>query len=539
MAFPAWLTKAGSMTDAIGTYVPAMILQKGVGLARVVLLAHLMRRHEGQYGLWGIGLMIALLAAPVLTLGADQGLRRYVGFYEARGQLAAFHKRMQWSLAIVCAGVGLLWFISSGYVTRWVIVSRIETVGITYAEQHAVCLAALANAMLVAMYHNLQGFLTGMRVYRLVSVLEVMFSVMFTVLAVVAWLVSPTALGVLTAHFLALVLTTAAGAVLLRQAINRASHGPTRPAGEGAESVVLLSGQEASPATVGNDGAGGSDPGMAGALRRVLGFGIAAMAGTLLWLGAQYVSLYLTNRRYGKEEAGVFALFLQLSAPVFFVANAAWAVIFSHVARRWESGERDSAVAMLQTAYKSIVIAMMTLTIVVYATSGGWVRLLPDSFRRGQPLLGGLLMFFQVLTHLMIMHILVRLLERPIIIALATLVGAGANVGLAIWWMPQYGPAGAAMAAGVGIYFGAGAVTLLYLLRCKTRLHVGTYILLAAPILLVCPLWAAIAAWAGVLVVAVRTTWLLGLEEKRLLLGKLGGLRRVLRGTGQRGDHDR
>ena len=296
--------------------------------------------------------------------------------------------------------------------------------------------------------------------------------------------------------------------------------------------MVLLSGQEAAPATVGNDGGGGPDPGMAGALTRVLGFGIAAMVSTLLWLAAQYVSLYLTNRRYGKEEAGVFALFLQLSAPVFFVANAAWAVIFSHVARRWESGDRDSAVAMLQTAYKSIVIAMMTLTIIVYATSGGWVRLLPDSFRRGQPLLGGLLLFFQVLTHLMIMHILVRLHERPIIIALATLAGAGANVGFAIWWMPQYGPAGAALAAGVGMYVGAGAVTLLYLLRCKTRLHLGTYTLLAAPILLAGPLWAAMVVWAGVLVVAARTTWLLSLEEKKLLLGKLGGLRRALRGTG-------
>jgi len=535
MAFPAWLMKAGSMTEAVGTYVPAMILQKGIGLGRVVLLAYLMRRHEAQYGLWGIGLMIALLAAPVLTLGADQGLRRYVGFYEARGQLAAFHKRMQWSLAIVCAAVGLLWFISSGFVTRWVIVSRVETGGLTYAEQHVVCLAALANALLVAIYHNLQGFLTGMRVYRLVSVLEVMLSVTFTVLAVIAWMVSQTGLGVLTAHFLALLLTTAVGSVLLHQAINRSPDRSERPASIGAESVVLLSGQGAAPATVGNNGLGGSDPDVMGALRRVLGFGVAAMAGTLLWLVAQYVSLYLTNRRYGKEEAGVFALFLQLSAPVFFIANAAWAVVFSHVARRWESGDRESALAVLQTAYKSIVIAMMTLTIVVYATSGGWVRLLPDSFRRGQPLLSGLLMFFQVLTHLMIMHILVRLHERPIIIALATLAGAGANVALAIWWMPHCGPAGAALAAGVGMYIGAGAVTLLYLLSCESRLHFGTYVLLAAPILLAGPFWLATVVWGGVLLAAVRTTWLLSHKEKKLLLGKLGDVRRALRGKGTAG----
>ena len=39
MSFLPRLLKVGSMTEALGVYVPAMILQKALGLGRVLVLA--------------------------------------------------------------------------------------------------------------------------------------------------------------------------------------------------------------------------------------------------------------------------------------------------------------------------------------------------------------------------------------------------------------------------------------------------------------------------------------------------------------------
>ena len=90
---------------------------------------------------------------------------------------------------------------------------------------------------------------------------------------------------------------------------------------------------------------------------RVFRYGLAALLGTMLWQVSGYVSFWLTSRRYGQAEAGVFYVFLLLGQPIVFLAGAAWAVIFSHVARVWSAGRRRAATLELETAYKAVVMA--------------------------------------------------------------------------------------------------------------------------------------------------------------------------------------
>jgi len=263
-----------------------------------------------------------------------------------------------------------------------------------------------------------------------------------------------------------------------------------------------------------------------GFFRRVWRFNLIALAASLSWRAVAYVSFLLTNRSYGKADNAEFYAFLLLGQLVVYVADAAWTVIFAHVARLWESGRKGMAVFNLETAYKAVAAAVMTVTIVVYATSPLWVKILPAEYRAGVALLGGLLMFFQTIVHLAIMQIMAKLRERPVIISLAAAAGGAANVILALLWMPRYGPVGAAWAAGVGVYLGAGAVTAVYFLAAHIRLHGSTWFFLAAPALLLLLLlpwwWPAAAAWACVLGVAVLTPWLFSRRQKMMVLYALG-----------------
>jgi len=499
------LFKVGSMAESMGVYLPAMVFQKAVGLLRVVLLVYLLSGAPGEYWLWGTGVMVFTVAAPLLTLGASQGLTRYVSFYEARQRLTEFYRRVRLAVPVLALVLGAAAVLAGMQLADVAFPGLHELPGRWVGELFVA--AAVANAVLVTVYHNLLGFLAGLRMYRVVSLLEVAFSVVFTVLAVLTLRAVPNGLAALVSHAAALAAVLACGVLLLHVAVGRRARESAAqpPAG------------------------GGSNDETRGILHRVLRYGSAAMLGSFFWLTAQYVSFYLAGRLHGRQRAEEFFAFVQLSQPVLFLANAAWAVIFAHVAKLWETEGRLAAMRVLEASYKAVAMTLMTLTIVVYATSGLWVRVLPARFAGALPVLGGLLMFFQVIAHLAVMTILARLHERPVVIALAALAGASANAFLATWWMPDYELVGAAWAAGIGMFVGAGAVALVYFLLARIRLRASTYFVLTAPALLLAPVWAAAGAWAIVCVLAVTTGVLFSPEQKQLVRRGLGSLAGLLR----------
>jgi len=534
------LLKVGSLGESLSVYVPAMILQKAIGLGRVLLFMHLVPNF--QYGLWAAGAYLFELITPVLTLGSNHGMVRYVSFYEARGRLQAFYRRMRWGVLATCLLLAAAAFAASDLIRQLAIASRQGSSGASYDQQMLICWAALGNALLMALYLNMLGFMYGMRVYRLISTVEVCFSVLFTVLGIAVLAACPTGLAVLVAHGAALAVTLVVGMVLLHLGIQRlgVTEVPQLIAAETHQAVVLEPAAEIDEVTTAVEvpamPAPAIEPGaLKDILSRVLSFGLVALFSNLLWNAVGYLSYRLASWQYGQGAGGVYYALMRLGQPVMFLANASWMVLFTHVASLWEKKQRNRAMFTLETAYKAISMTMMTLTIAVYITSPVWIKIVPTEYRQGLSLVGGLLMFFQVLTNLALMQILVKLHERPIVIAVAAVAGGAVSLILAMSWMGryEYGPEGIARAFGLGMYLGAGAVTGLYFLAFRLRLHPSTYFVLAAPGLLFLAAWVGIwgvaAIWATVLAAAALTDWLFSEAQKKLLLSyvrRLGGLRK-------------
>ncbi len=525
--------RIGSMSESLRLYVPVMALQRGLGLVRVVLLAYLLS--EAQLGLWGLGSMIFSLAAPVLALGANQGLMRYVSHYEARDQLRAFYRRVRGSLVILVLVLGAAAMIGAPLLARVMEWSRAAARGAEADLQLHVVYAALANGVLLALYHNALGVMYGMRAYRMVSTVEVAFSVAFTVAVVAVLLPAASAAAALWTHLACLAGALVLAAALLEAAMRRV--GPSE-APEDDEAVVLASAAEDDELPAGVEPQGVVEPTVRPTdrlLRRVLRFGSVALLGNVFWMAAHYVSFYLTLSYAGEAAAGVFYAFLRLGQPILFLANAAWSVIFTHVARHWESPDRPGALFRLDTAYKAVCVGLMTLAVAMYASAPLWVLILPVRYHGGAALIGGLLLFFQVNVQLAIVLMLAQLHERPLVIALTALAGGTGNWLLARWWIASGTPAplAAAQAAGVGMYVGAGVVAAGYLLLTRTRVSIGAWVVLASPgLLLLARPWA-VAAWGVVLVGAVATRVVFSGRQKALLRGYAArGLAR-LRGGGE------
>ncbi len=525
MAVLSRLFKVGTIADSLGAYVPAKIFQKALGFARLLLLIYLLPKV--QFTLWGLGMMIFTTAAPLLTWGTQHGLVRYASFYEVQGQLRSFYRRIRFPILAIGIGMTIVALIFSGWITRFMIAPKAGSFELAHRQQLWLCWAALANALAMVLYHNALSIIIGMRAYRLVAAVEIVFTVVFTIFVVVGLLVSPTGLTVLLAHLLALLIALAAGLVGLHLSLRDSPLASAPVSIQELTSRTIEAGAVESISdtdaiapltdlTVGGEPLPERPIGR-GTLLRVLKFGAAALPGVVLWRWASYTSFWLTSKIRGMAEGGDFLAFLSLGQPIIFLADAIWAVIFTHVVKHWESNRRGEAICVLETAYKAVAISMMALTILALAAAPLWIKILPGKYQHGVVLLPGLFMFFQVMIHLALLTILVKIHERPWVIALAALLGIAGNVALALWWMPRFGypPQAAALAGAVGIYVGSGLVTLVYLLTTRTKLHTATYAILAAPPILLLPPLAAAAIWTVVLLVAGFTPWIFSHQEKK------------------------
>jgi O-antigen/teichoic acid export membrane protein len=184
---------------------------------------------------------------------------------------------------------------------------------------------------------------------------------------------------------------------------------------------------------------------------------------------------------------------------------------------------------VLETAYKAIAVCVMTLSVLLYITSPFWRDVVAAPYRYGSAYIPGLLTFFITFSNLSLLTMLAKLHRQPVVIALAALAGMALNVVLALLWMPAWSVNGAARAAGVGMFFGAGLVTLIYLLRTRTRLQDSTYFVLATPLLLLLPIRICGPAWAVVLLVAFFSPWVFTRRQKRTLAASAGGILRSWR----------
>jgi O-antigen/teichoic acid export membrane protein len=555
------LLTVGSMAGSMGVYLPAMIFQKALGLARVLLFAYFLRGVPGEFGLWSLGLMIFSVLAPLVCLGSHLGLARYVSFYEARGRLRQFYRRAAWAVPACCGLLCLAALAAGGPITRGVISACQQPVDADFGRQLAICWAAIANAFALALYYNLLGFLGGMRLYRLISAVEIAFGTLFVAFACGAMAVRPSGLTLLLTHLFALVLALAGGMCFLHVAVRRTgTEGPGGPLTKAPSRGMAISAEDCrgetplrhmgkmpmphqadQPVEAGQppampvaldlaadgepllalDGAA-PEPGSRGGSPRVLRFALLALAGGELWVIANYISFFLTSQALKEIHGGVFNLYRQLAEPVAFLSAAAWTVVYGHVARRWEGGRRNEAVFNLQTAFKAVALGTMTLTVLLQAASPLWLQVLPERWRQGEgaALLPGLLLFYQMAGNLGLLNMSAWLLERPALTLMPPAAAVAVNLLLAAWWMPAHGSAGAAWAAGAGMAAGGGLSALACLLLSRLKLSASTYFLLLSPgLLLLAGLspWAPPAAWGAVLLTALATDWILGRDQKAFL----------------------
>ncbi|MCE5327564.1 MAG: hypothetical protein LLG01_14255 [Planctomycetaceae bacterium] len=531
------LLRVGRIADSLGVYLPSMLLQRGMGLLRNLLFMHLIP--PVQFNLWFAGSMIFDLGSQVIALGANHGLTRYVSLHEAQGQLHAFYRRMRLTVLISCllaaaTAMGML-----DLITQFTLLPK-GAAASDYPYERWVCLAALVNALLLALYLNMLGFMYGLRTYRLIAAAETFCGVLFLLLGVAALVVHPSGLAILAAHAISVAAAVVAGTMLLNAAVRRLGPSASQAAlqarrqGEVVLDPVSVEDEPevaVAPASSGHERTVRRD----GTLWQLYRFGLIILAGNLLWRVLTYVSYQITDRHYSADVSAIFGGLLRFTQSIEFLATAVFMVVFTHVVRRWQEDRRDVAMSILQVSYKMVGLAVGTVAIIAYVSAPFWVRILPPAYQRDSTVLvGGQLLFYFSAANLSLLNMISRLHERPLVPMLMAGVAGAINLLLGQYWViaaadPTQGALRAAWAMGVAMFGGGMLVALPYLLVSRCRLELSTYIILLSPaVLLLGPLTAG-PVWIALLLVVIFTGWVLDDRQKRLILQYLREAVRSLR----------
>lgn len=507
-----------SVTGSLSAYVPATIAFRLINFVRLVLMTWWMTK--SQYGLFNLLLIVINVLTPLCSLGLNEAVTRYAPMHEARGSLFDFARR---SLVLI----SLLAVLSIA-----LLAVAAPLLGVRFYGQFTVDPAVLAqvradqgelarlSAMVIGLlifYFYLLSVMKGLRMYRALALMELFHGVVFLVLAVVA---------AVTQHRSAFTMTACYGLSLVAAIV---------PFGAGLWKVLRRLPDARLPI---------DDPTFAG---RLLRFSLWATLASVLWQVLQYYPAWYLNKISGPEAVAIFSAVRQIGQFVLVGAVAIVTVVMSQVTKTWEREGPTQAQRQLSLAFRAVGLALLVGCMALAVGRHLVMRLYAHGYAVGADILPVQLLFFLMGGHLAFLAIYFNLIERPRHLFWPWAVGVGSNVLLAAalmndrysgWrfsslWRAIEPTLAAVLPLGVSdqlklgaatwsgaLSLGLALLTCLWLLRyVGRRLDRGSWLILAATLLLAVRTEVMLAGGLAMLLVAWRTSWLFSHDERRQLRG--------------------
>ena len=498
----SWLFKSSSLGGSFRVYLPALVSMRLLGMARMLAFAWLILKTE--YGLSRLALLLINLLSAVVRLGVPVGLERYTPSYEKAGQLAQFARRGIWLATGVTAALTLLVAAFSPWLYYPFFASdELAVQGASPAYLFRITLACLGVTLVLSIYFGVLGILRGLRMYRALSVMEVVHGVTFLLFGVGGLLVGGDlqwgAGQLAPLPGAALVLTVAYGASLLVTTvwIHLALVWHLRRWRSQQQPMTQ------SPV---------------GLMRQLLRFGGYMSVVNVLWTLFSMFGLWFVNKRRA-DEAGLFALAGDLMQVVPWLAISVWPVAQNSAAHLWEQGRKSEAAHQLGQVFRLSGWPLWLLCAALVLCRSAIQHLVPSTRYAGlADLIPWLLAMHLWFAHLSLPVAHAYLLERSRLMLTAAIIGLAGYIGAAWFLEPTWHAMGVAQAGAIGTAM--ATLTLMWLVNRKTDLHEWLTLrdipLMVSPVLLAAPsIWpvggdwmlAALAVTVFVLISCTSLLW--------------------------------
>lgn len=436
---------------SVGAGAIATVLSRLVGLARGVGLAWLIP--QGQFGLFGVALLVVNVLLPLCSAGLYEGVTRYVPRHEAAGSLRRFLLRSAVLLGVVAVTITLVLSVFAESIGSLMFsagrsLTAPELTGsgvVSFGGLTRVCLLCV---VMLAAYHTLLGWLKGLRMFRAAGAAELATACLFTLLALFAATAGfPTARALIIAYAVACAISVA---VFVPGLIRR---------------VAALE-----PAT------SGAPPRSESGL---LGYSGWAAGSAVLWHALSYYPMWYLLKVSDAETVGTFHAVRIPAQLVQVGAVMLAAIVAANVNRMWEQQGREAAALRLTLLTKACLVALITGAAVLAAARGVVMRMFPEAFAIGAQAYAPMVLFFLLVGIVGLVSIRLNLVEKPRWVCLAWCVGAAVNVATSYVLLDRVdtgsAPGSALQAAAwAGVAGAAAALLVCALLVRRERLALDT-----------------------------------------------------------------
>lgn len=511
---PTGLFGSAPLEQAMGVYLPATVAFRLINFGRIILLSWTMLQH--QFGMLSMILLVVNVLTPLCSFGLCEAVARYVPQHEARGTLGAF-ARHSFFLLLAIAAVGVAPVVIFArplgeFFFAWIFADSSMRAEFGAGAGQLARVSAVVIALLIV-YFYLLSVLKALRMFKALSLMEIMHGSLFLVLSL-----SAIAAGRLSA----VTLTVLYGVSLTA---------PILCFGWGVRRTLMHWASQQAPIDAG------------GTSRTLLRYAAwAAMAGGV-WQTLVYYPQWYLGKVQGSEAVAIFGAMRQIGQFILIGAVAVVAVVAANVTKTWETRGRDAADRQWSLAIRGCGIGLF-LGCAVIALGKHWIiALFRDDYADGAAILPLQALFFLLAAYLAFLSIHFQLIEKTRHLFLPWAIGVAANVvaalrltgpglvetqstaiwqGLAPWTSRIFtidfsGPRGLSSASWCGVLAVAAALlTCIVLLRAeKRRLDRGTLLVIAAAFLLATNAWILTAGTALVVLLAVGTDLIFTTDERQ------------------------
>lgn len=488
LASPRSRLRADTLTDSVLILMVMMIVQRVVGLLRSIVFCRWLSVDE--LGRWEMAFAFLLLAAPASVLALSGCFRRYVPYYDQRGQLRRLIGR-----------TALLHLLLGSLAVSGICLFRRQFAELIFGSSADVPAVVLMGASLVGVlgFHFFLDLLPSVRNVRVNAILQLVNSLAFAGLGIgllASWRCD--AESVIVAYGLSCAIAAAVGIGWLGRA--------WRQMPEGHETI-----------------------GMGSMLAKIVPFAVS------LWFTSLLTNFFLAADRYliihctGVSAETALSLVGNYHSarlvPLLLVSaiDLLAVVAIPYLSCDWEAGNRQRTADRLNLLLKLSGLAVLLGSTAIVALGPVLFRvILQGKYPLGEAILPWTVAFCAWYGLMSVAQCYLVCAERAATIAIARLVGLVAVVALNLLLLPRFGLEGAAMAAA-----GANVLSLLLVLafshRLGFRLDRGTLLLLALPVLFPLGIWPMLVAVGVVLWDATCGTHLLSPAEKERILDRAGG----------------
>lgn len=518
-----------SVSRSLSFYIPATAVARALGLVRGIILARLISEHE--FGLFQVTLLAVNVLNPLCGLGLNEGIARYVPLYETRGRLKTYLRRVVPFVAAVALLLSAVVFAAARPLGRAIFETLPEAGAIGVPAETWTTLTRMAAGVTfgTVMYFLVLAILKGMRMFRAVSLFELMNNLLFTILTVTAALVGwDTAAAMMGGYGLTLLIILPLFAIPISRTVvdapvaveDQTAAEPPLPADtlEIVGQRMLASVSETEPVSQRGPDEQSGVTDSTSPLDQLMRFSAWAAVAAVIWQVLQYYPMWFLQKTHGPSATAVFGGVRLITQVVLIGAVTIIAVIQTSVNKLWESKGHATADARLLLAYKSTSLLMLIGCVLFALAAGPIMKLFPASFGIGVPVVPLSLMFFLISAHLTFLAVHFALIEKMRHLFLPWTLGLACNVLFAFLLVSRYAPAAQALigAAWAGVLaMTAALLTAIVLLRREGRpIDAGMITFWIAIYILALPSLPQVGLLVLVLGVSAATRWVFTAEEK-------------------------